>query len=155
MRDDPDDELEERLRRVAERVDPVPRGLLQAAVDSFTWRTVDADLAELVFDSLVDQYQDALVRGPGQARLLSFAASGLMIDVEITGTGPSRRLIGQLVPPQWAAVELRRGDGVATLEADELGRFSAGPLRAGPISLRCSTGTEPDGRHVVTDWISI
>lgn len=154
MHQDPDGELEELLRRVAERVDPVPPWLLQAAVDCFTWRTVDADLAELVFDSLVDQGEEALVRGPEQGRLLTFEATGLTIDLQVTGAGRSRRLIGQLVPPQRGAVELRQGDDVTTLEADELGRFSAGPLRAGPLSLRCSTGAE-SGRPVVTDWISI
>jgi hypothetical protein len=150
--DESDDaELEEQLRRIAARFDPVPPQLLEAAVDSYTWRTVDSDLAELVFDSLADDV--ALVRGPEHARLLSFEASGLTIDVEVTGSGPDRRIIGQLAPPQQAAVEIRQGLNVNDLDADELGRFS-GPLRAGPFSLRCRTGTDPD-RPVVTDWIAL
>lgn len=149
MHDEPEDtELEDELREVIARVDQVPARLLQAAVGSFAWRTVDADLAELVFDSLLDQDETALVRGRGQGRVLSFETDGLTIDVEIDdGT-----LTGQLLPSQRAAVELRQGDDVARLEADELGRFIAGPLRAGPFSLRCSVGA---GRLVVTDWISV
>jgi hypothetical protein len=145
-----DEELEEQLRQIAARLDPVPPPLLEAAMDSYTFRTIDSDLAELVFDSLADD-QAALVRGRDDARLLSFEASGLTIDVQVTGSGPDRRIIGQLAPPQPVVVEIRQGLNVAGLDADELGRFS-GQLHTGPFSLRCSTGTDPD-RPVVTDWV--
>jgi hypothetical protein len=151
--DEPDDtKLEEQLRETAARLDPVPPRLLRAAVDSYTWRTVDSDLAELVFDSLADDHV-TLVRGREHARLLSFEAGGLSIDVQVTGSGPDRRIVGQLAPPQRAGVKIRQGLNVTGLNADELGRFS-GPLRKGPFSLLCSTGTDPD-RPVVTDWIAI
>ncbi|HUK68683.1 MAG TPA: hypothetical protein VLW50_08025 [Streptosporangiaceae bacterium] len=155
MRDEPDDnELEAQLRQVAARFDPVPAELIRTAVGAFTWRTIDAELAELVFDSVVDHDDAAVVRGTQQARLLSFRSSDLTIEVEVTATGSQRTLIGQLIPPRQAAIEIRHGDDVATLDADELGRFSAGPLHAGPISLRC--GTDGAAAHrVVTDWVSI
>ena len=156
MHDDPGEtELEEELRRVAARFEPVPPVLLQAALDAYSWRTADAELAELVFDSLVDRDEAALVRGGDDGRMLSFHVGGLSIEVEVSGTGASRRLIGQLVPPQQAVVDIRYGGDVATLETDELGRFSSGTLRAGPVSLRCSTGEEANRRRVVTDWILI
>lgn len=156
MRDEPeDDELEEQLRQAAARFEPVPADLMRTAVGAHTWRTIDAELAELVFDSAVDHDEAALVRGPQQDRLLSFRAGGLTIDVEIAGTGSDRSVIGQLVPPQPAAIEIRQGGGSITVEADELGRFNAGPLRAGPICLRFSTDAQ-GGRHaVVTDWVTI
>lgn len=148
-------ELEEQLRAAAARFDPAPPWVLQAAVDSLTWRTIDADLAGLVFDSLADHGEPAVVRGPEEGRLLSFEATDLTIDVRVAGTGPTCRLIGQLVPPQPAAVEVRHRDGVATLDTDDVGRFSSGPVSTGPISLRCSIGTKADRRRVVTDWVSI
>ncbi len=155
MHDEPDDtELEEELRRVAALLNPVPGVLLQAAVEAFTWRTVDEDLAELVFDSLVD-HQAALVRGSQDRRLLSFHTGDVSIEIEVTRTGRSRALIGQLGPPQPASVEIRHRTGLVTLESDALGRFSAGSLRAGPISLRCRSGPVADGPAVVTDWVSI
>ncbi len=111
MHDEPDHaRLEEELRGLAARLEPVPGRLVQAAVDAYAWRTVDADLAELVFDSLADQDEETLVRGRQQERLLSFRTSGLTIEVEVTAAGPSRRLIGQLVPPQRAEVEIRQQD---------------------------------------------
>lgn len=156
MHSEPDDAgLEEELRAAAARVEPVPALLLEAAVGAFRWRTIDADLAELVFDSLVDQDEAALVRGGQPGRLLSFQAGDLAMEVEVTGTGASRRLVGQLVPPQRANVAIRHGNDVVTIEADELGRFSASSLHAGPISLRCSPGSEAVRRPVVTDWVSV
>ena len=153
MPDEPDDtELEEELREIAARLDPVPPRLLTAAVDSYTWRTVGSDLAELVFDSLADDHV-ALVRGQEHARLLSFESGGLTIDVQVSGGGPDRRIVGQLAPPRRAAVKIRQGLKVTGLDTDDLGRFS-GPLRKGPFSLLCSTGADPD-RPVVTDWIAI
>ena len=155
MRDEPDDAaLEEQLREIAQRIDPVPDWLLAAAIDSYAWRTIDSDLAELVFDSEAEE-AGALVRGGDRTRLLSFEATGMTIDVQVGGSGTGRRIIGQLAPPQQAAVEIRQGLDATGLNTDELGRFS-GPLHAGPFSLRCSTGTGtgPD-RPVVTDWIAL
>jgi hypothetical protein len=129
--------------------------LLEAAVGAFAWRTIDADLAELIFDSLVDHDEAALVRGTGHGRMLSFRASTLTIDVEVTRTGNSRMLVGQLVPPQSATVDIRQADSVVTIEADELGRFRAGSLQVGPISLRCRLGAETVRPSVVTDWVAI
>jgi hypothetical protein len=155
VHDEPDDtELEEELRRVAALLDPVPSVLLQAAVEAFAWRTIDDDLAELVFDSLVD-HEAALVRGFQDRRLLSFHTSDVCIEIEVTSTGASRALNGQLVPPQPASVDIRHRNGLVTLESDALGRFSASSLRAGPISLRCRPAPEATGRAVVTDWVSI
>lgn len=156
MPDEPDDtQLEEELRRVVAQVDSVPPVLVEAAVGAFAWRTIDADLAELTFDSQVDHDEAALVRGTQQGRMLSFRASNLTIEVEVTGTGASRRLVGQLAPPQRASVDIRHGDGVVTVEADELGRFSADSLQAGPISLRCSPDSATGQPPVVTDWVTI
>jgi hypothetical protein len=146
-----DAELEEQLRQIAARFDPVPQRLLDAALASYTWRTAETDLAELVYDSAAEHV--ALVRGQEHARLLSFEANSLTIDVQVTGSGQDRRIIGQLTPPQRAAVDIRQGLNVLGLEADDLGRFS-GTLRAGPFSLRCSTGTDQH-RLVITDWITV
>lgn len=148
-------DLEEELRRIIAQVEPVPPGLLSAAVGAFAWRTIDADLAELVFDSTAGHDEAALVRGAAQARMLSFRASALTIDVEVTGAGESRTLVGQLAPPQRASVDIQHAGRVDTVQADELGRFTAGPLQAGPLRLRCRPATEPAPPLVVTDWTAI
>jgi hypothetical protein len=154
--DEPEDaRLEEELRELAARLEPVPDRLVQAALDAYAWRTIDAELAELAFDSLADQDEAALVRGHQQERLLSFRASGLTIEVEVTAAGPARRLIGQLVPPQRAEVEIRRQDGVVRIATDEFGRFVADRMPAGPVSLRLGPAPGEGRSAVVTEWIPI
>lgn len=129
MHDEHDESaLEEELRRAAARFDPVPADLLRVADEAFTWRTIDAELAELVYDSLADQDEVSLVRGPSQRRLLSFQAAGLTIDLEVTTTNASRGIVGQLVPALRASVEIRVGARAIAADADELGRFRAGPV---------------------------
>jgi hypothetical protein len=152
---EPDDELERQLRRLAADREPVPPELLRAAVDAFAWRDIDAALAELTYDSLTDSDEAALVRGsPGQ-RLVSFAAGGITIDVEVTSAGAGRTVLGQIAPPQPATVDVRHPADTVTVEADELGRFRCGPLPAGPASLRLRPPPGGSGPAIVTDWISL
>ena len=42
-----DDRILELLSRAVDRADPVPEHVTEAARESFTWRTIDAELAEL------------------------------------------------------------------------------------------------------------
>ncbi|MBC6462221.1 hypothetical protein HKK72_30820 [Actinomadura sp. HBU206391] len=139
-------ELEEELRRIADVLDPVPPHLVRAAIESYTFRALDAELAELVFDSLATPQPVRVVGGP---RLLTFQSSALTVEVEVTGDGPVRRIIGRLIPAgpeRPAQVEIRSRDQVIPVDADELGRFSADLRGAGPFSLRHG--------DVVTEWFS-
>ena len=95
------------------------------------------------------------VHGSPEWRQLSFRASGLTIELEITGTGNERRLTGRLVPRQPAVVDIRHADGVITVEADELGRFGAEAVPPGQISLRSRLGPATDQSSVVTGWVTI
>jgi hypothetical protein len=152
---EPDDELEAELRRLAADREPVPAELLQAAVAAFSWRDIDAELAELVYDSLLDTDEASLVRGSAAERLVSFAAGGLTIDVEVTSSGRGRTVLGQIAPPQRATVDIRHPRDTVTVEADELGRFRSGPLPPGPASLRLRPPPGAGWPHVVTDWIAL
>jgi len=152
MPDEADDKLTGELRRVAARLDPVPPELLAGAAGAFTWRDIDAELAELVFDSLLDTDEASLVRGAPERRLVSFTGGGLTIDVEVTSAGPERTVMGQIVPPQRGVVDIRRRQETVSIEADELGRFRSGPLPPGPLSLRLRPA---GGAPVVTDWLAL
>jgi hypothetical protein len=90
--------------------------------------------------------------GSPQRRQLSFPTSGLMIDLEITGSGESRRLAGRLIPGQPALVEIR---SAVSVEADARGRFSVDPVPPGQVSLRCRLGSESDQARIVTGWVSL
>ena len=156
MSDEPaDDELEHELRQLAARLDPVPPELVQAAVGAFSWRNVDAELAELVFDSLLNTDQAALVRSSPGRRLVSFQTPELTIDVEVTTTASGRDVMGQITPPQRASVEIRHRAGVISTDADEQGSFRSASLQTGPMSLRLRPAADDSRPPIVTDWLSI
>jgi hypothetical protein len=129
-------ELEARLRAIVGRMDGVPPGVDEAARAAFGWRTLDADLAELMRDS-ADETVEAGVRGPGGARQLSFESPALAIELDVVATGPRvRRVEGQLLPPGAARVTVERpGEDPVSVQADDLGRFVLDGLRAGAIRL--------------------
>lgn len=135
------------IRGLAALIDPVPPEAIAAARSAFAWRTMDAELAELTADSAVDE-RLAGVRGAGTPTMLTFDAPGLTVEVELQEVGGHRRLMGQLVPPGPGLVEVRHRAGAATVPVDEVGRFSADDVAAGPVSLRCSSGAQ----IVETDW---
>jgi len=152
---EPDDELEAELRALAADREPVPAELRQAAVDAFAWRDIDAEIADLVYDSLLDADAASLVRGPAEQRLVSFAAGGLTIDLEVTSAGAGRAVLGQIGPPQRATVDIRHRQDTVTVEADDLGRFRSGPFPPGPASLRLRPPPGAAGPAIVTDWIAL
>ena len=146
----PDDETERELRQALELIDPVPAHLLPWAAGAFAWRTVDADLAELAFDSLAEPA--APVRGPDESRLLTFQTGELIVEVELDADGTGRRLIGRLAPATPAEVEIHHNGGTASMTADALGRFAAGGLAPGPMRLRLRPFTPSP--PIVTDWFT-
>jgi len=148
---DEDEILMGELRAAARHADPVPEESVVAARAAIAWRTVDAELAELAYDSLLDDRPLAGIRGVATPRLLTFEAAGLTLEVEAVAEGPERRLLGQLVPPQPGRIEVRHRGGSLTVEADGMGRFAAAGLRSGPVSLRCDPGAAGAGA-VYTDW---
>ncbi|MET7289413.1 hypothetical protein [Streptomyces sp. NPDC005573] len=139
-----EDLLEEQLRRAAAVLDPVPEGLLQLALEAYALHDLDARVAELTFDSLVDALP---VRGAPQApRMLTFQAGELTVDVEVTGDG----LIGQLLPPRPARIEVLGGPRtVLPVPVDVLGRFTSDAPPSGPFALRLRTGEDV----IVTEWL--
>ncbi|UIR21775.1 hypothetical protein LXH13_34155 [Streptomyces spinosirectus] len=144
--EDPDlDLLEEELRRAATILDPVPPELRQIAVEAFALHDLDAQIAELTFDSVVDAIP---VRGATDVpRMLTFHAGGVTVDVELTVQG----LMGQVLPPQTAGIEVLSGPvSGSPLETDALGRFTYDRPLAGPFALRLRTGEGV----LVTDWLT-
>lgn len=137
------------LREVLEQLDPVPPEVVSAARSAWTWRTLDAELAELAHDSALEP--GAGVRGHAGPRLLTFEAPSLTVVVEVTETGSTRRLLGQLVEPRPAEVQCRHAGGSTRTSADELGRFLVEDVSAGPVSFVCSI----EGRSVMTSWVSV
>jgi hypothetical protein len=143
------------VRDMLDRVDPPPVWMVDLAKLSYELRSIDAELAELVADSRVDEPAVAVRAAATTAgpRMLTFESDDLLVEVEVGDDGRGGSLLtGQLVPPQPARVELRQPDRPPYfVEADELGRFAVDGLADAPFSLVCH---RPDGRPVASVWVS-
>jgi len=148
----PEAELLAAVNAFFEQVDPMPAAVRTAALGSIAWRTVDAELAELIEDSAL--LSSAGVRGPHGPRLLTFSAPDVSVVVEVAEVGPTRRLVGQLGDPRSAAIEIRFREGTTWVEADDLGRFVLDGVPAGPVSLVCRF-PDTDIAPLVTDWVTL
>jgi hypothetical protein len=141
-----DDELMAELRAVLSRSEPVPDSVRALSRSLLSWRDPDAELAELAADS---RQPEQLLRGDTDV-LLHFRAGAVEITVQLSPTGDGRhRLVGQVEPPAPGTVEIRRPAGRTPVAVDERGRFAAGGLPSGPLSLRW----RPEGDGLVdTPW---
>ena len=142
-----DDDLLELVGRALRAADPVPDRVIEGARAAWTWRTIDEELAELVFDSAAELTG---VRSEDTARQLTFRAPGMEIEVMIVDE-VSRRIVGQLVPPGTFTVQLLSSDDVVRDETtDRLGRFSFDAVAPGPVRLAV---IDLDGTLIVTtEW---
>jgi hypothetical protein len=157
-----DDALLARVADVFNRFDPVPDVAIELARLSFGLRDLDAELAILVADSHVDEGQTTVRAGAAvglSPRLLSFeAAEGFALELQITADGPPgypgarRHLLGLLVPPGPARIEVRQPSGSLSVEADDEGRFAVTDLEPGPFRLTCIRADEPS---VSTPWLTL
>ncbi|MGB0112226.1 MAG: hypothetical protein WBP59_03315 [Ilumatobacteraceae bacterium] len=150
MNDDPnrdDRELLALLGHALDAADPVPEHVLDGARAAFTWRTIDTELAEMVFDSARELTG---VRADDANRQVTFKAPGVEIEVMVIENG-TRRLVGQLVPPSTKRVELVGADHVHTAETDRLGRFTFDELAPGPV--RLVVLDDAGERIVQTEWV--
>lgn len=141
-----DDELFKLVGEAMGFTAPVPRQVIEAAYGAFTWRTIDAELAELAFDSaLADAGTRAVATGQ---RELTFRASGVEIEA-IVVDDPDLALEGQLIPPTCREMELAGPAGVVTASSDDLGRFRFDEIPPGPVRL----GVLLDAGWVYATWV--
>src|SRR6188768_3931458 len=111
-----DDELLALVGAALRAAEPVPERVLTGARAAWTWRTIDEELAELVFDSAAELTG---VRSEDTARQLTFRSPGMEIEVMVVDEA-SRRIVGQLIPPGSFTVQLLAGDQVLEEPTDRL-----------------------------------
>jgi hypothetical protein len=154
---DPDGSLMAELRRFFGEVDPVPPLVIYTAKASLGWRRLDADLAELLSDSALEEEAVALTRGGGApVRAVTFSSTVLTIDIEVHIDDQARTLLGQLSPPAPATIEIQTMDeSPLAAEADRLGRFRVRLTAGGPVRLRVLSGPGDAGPPVETSWFTV
>lgn len=145
-----DDELLAALREALRAREAVPPEFVEAARNAFAWHNIDAELAQLTYDSSRDsEYQQSLRAEAASIRALTFSSAHLTIEVEVTRDS----LLGQIIPAQAGAITVQPRDGAeAEFPADEIGCFSIRPIPAGPFRLRCRTAA---GIGAQTGWITL
>lgn len=146
-----DEQILVRLATALDAADPMPESVIEAAKASFTWRTIDAELASLVFDSAAEEL--AGVRSAEATRQMTFRTPGVEIELLVVSE-TSRRLVGQLVPPQAAELTLHHEDETRTAQSDSLGRFTFHDIPTGSVRLTCRLAGD-DGAVVQTEWTII
>jgi hypothetical protein len=134
--------LDEALRTEGE----VPPDFVAAGKAAFTWRSIDAELAALVYDS---EREPALTRTQtADLRALTFASAHVTIELELTDSG----LLGQVVPTSAARIDVQTAAGVTvSVAADELGCFTIREVPQEPFRLRVRVDETTD---VLTTWIT-
>lgn len=147
----PDDErLLYALGRALRARREVPPEFVRAAKDAFAWHDIDAELAQLTYDSVHGQDLAPATRAEDASiRALTFTSPRLTIELEVT----AESLLGQLVPTQNATIEIQTRGGTQTqVAADEIGCFSIRPVPRGTFRLRCVAA---GGIDVRTGWIML
>jgi hypothetical protein len=147
----PTDQEEEKIMSLLQlglqQSDPVPPDVTDFAKEALSWRTIDAELAALSYDS-TEETTSATVRSTAAARIVGFETGEWMIDLEHdAATGLLR---GQIQPAGPLEVELHVIGAVLVTETDEMGRFSFDGVDEGPVALVIRVEGE---ETVKTEWI--
>jgi hypothetical protein len=150
-----DDRLLEALGEALRALDAVPPEVVTAAKEAFTWRTIDDELLALSLDSLTDDQLLAGVRGRGP-RSLTFEDPDVAIEIEVVDQGQQRTITGQATAEGLRAVQLHAGaqQEPIDVQVDELGRFHASDVPAGPLRIRVLLDGDPP-RTVATEWVTV
>jgi hypothetical protein len=145
-----DEQLLGALREAMRARQAVPLEIVETAKGAYAWHNIDAELAQLTYDSSRDQERRASVRSESASiRALTFTSAHMSIELEVTGDS----LLGQVMPPGEGTIEAQTRSGVTKAAlVDEIGCFSIEPAPAGPFRLHCHTAR---GLDVVTGWITL
>jgi hypothetical protein len=116
---------------------------------AYVWRTIDAELAALTYDSVWDGGELALTRADSaMLRTLTFGSDALTIELELT----SDEVLGQISPPEGGTVSLRTDtEELGRATVDDLGFFIVRPVPGRPFRVLCQTDS---GVTVLTGWVS-
>ena len=124
-----DDELLMRLRQAIRARRAVPPECVEAAKEAFAWHNIDAELAQLTYDSTQGAGLAAATRSEAASiRALTFTSPRLTIELEVT----SDVVLGQIVPALGATIEVETQAGPEQpISTDEIGCFTIQPIPRG------------------------
>ena len=108
----------------------MPSWFVAMGKNAYAWHNIDAELAQLTYDSQADTEQMAFVRSEtASIRSLTFTSAHLSLELEVGEDS----LLGQVIPPQAGTLETYTKAGLTTLPVDESGYFAVEPIPANPV----------------------
>jgi hypothetical protein len=142
-----DEELLAALQQALSRRRAVPPEFVAAAKSAYTWRNIDAELAQITYDSTCHY---APIRAEAAAiRALTFTSTHLSIEIEVMEDS----LLGQVLPAQAAVVEVQaQTDGEKAILTDEIGCFTIRPIPRSPFRLSCRVAAS---FGILTSWLTL
>lgn len=146
-----DTELLADLRRVADRVDPVPPLVLQSARAVFGLRRLDEELVDLVRDSAEDRGALVAVRGPGDVRMISFELPPVSVEMQVTENAESCDVVAHVSGIELAAAQVETRSQRRDLDPDD-GTLLVDRVPAGLVRMHL---TSAEGRCYATSWVRI
>jgi hypothetical protein len=143
-----DDQLLAALADAVRARRAVPYAFVEMGKGAYAWHHIDAELAQLIYDSGTDRI--AAVRSEmASVRALSFASAHLSMELEVA----EDCLLGQVIPPRAGTLEAQTAAGASTkTTVDEIGCFAVDPIPASPFRLRFRAA---DGTDVLTGWVTL
>ncbi|HEX2706142.1 MAG TPA: hypothetical protein VHM65_10315 [Candidatus Lustribacter sp.] len=142
-----DAELLDLLREGLTTRDDVPASVYDAGYAAYSWRTIDVELAALMYDSAADLTGSGARSEQAAVRAMTFTTAVVTIEIEI---GPGE-VLGQLNPGMARQVTVEVQDsGPSVYPVNEVGGFVISPLPSSPFRLL----VEVEGHTVVTGWVS-
>jgi hypothetical protein len=143
-----DDQLLAALGDAVRARQAVPDAFVEMGKGAYAWHHIDAELAQLTYDSRTDRI-GAVRSETASVRALSFTSAHLSIELEVT----EDCLLGQVIPPRAGTLEAQTGAGASTeTTVDEIGCFAVDPIPASPFRLRFRGADDTD---VLTGWVTL
>ena len=144
-----DDNLLAALREALSASEAVPAWFVETGKNAYAWHNIDAELAQLTYDSFSDQRMATATRSEtASIRALTFTSANLSMELEVSEDS----LLGQIIPPRAGMLEIHTKTGVTTTSVDEIGCFAVEPKPDTSFRLRCRIA---DGTDVLTGWINL
>jgi hypothetical protein len=144
-----DDQLLAALREALSASEAVPAWFLETGKNAYAWHNIDAELAQLTYDSDSDKPMATATRSEtATIRALTFTSTNMSMELEVTEDS----LLGQIIPPRAGTLEIHTKTGVMTTTVDEIGCFAVDPKPDNSFRLRCRIA---DGTDVLTGWIDL
>jgi hypothetical protein len=140
------------LGRIAAIVDPAPDWVVALGREALGMRRLDAELADLVDDSALDEHPLARVRGGGRVRMLFYQGGDIGVELHVTRHDDRSSALGQVTGNHYATVRVESPDQDFLVPVDDLGRFDVDELPRRLFRLHL---VDPDRPTVITGWTAL